>query len=90
MQIETITASDMQLNLPDLLTQIETHELDRIAITRQGRVVAVLVASDQAGALATNGYGCMAGTVMFAEGADLTDTTGDLSEFDAFHGKLHN
>ena len=88
----TITASELQATVPDVLEQLEDHKLDRVVITSGGRPVAVLTPLAEArkgecGDL--NGlFGCLADRTVIPEGFDLTEPVIEELPSTAY-GRLH-
>lgn len=88
----TITASEFQATMPDVLGQLADHTLDRVVITEDGRPVAVLTPPSAAqngkrGDL--NGlFGCLADRTLIPEGYDLTEPVIDELP-SAAYGRLH-
>lgn len=83
---QTISASEFKAKCVGILDRLDKHELDQVIITKRGRTVGVLTAPPAA--TVQDLYGCMRGSVIIAEGYDLTQPV--LGEpFDAEEGILH-
>lgn len=85
---ETLTATEFKAKCLDILDRLGTGEIQRVAVTKRGRVVAILtpppVAADEVRKL----HGFMRGSVMIPPGTDLTRPV--LAEpTDAEQGILH-
>jgi hypothetical protein len=69
--IQTISASEFKAKCLNILDRLDRHELDRVIITKRGRTVGVLLPPQTA--VVQDLYGCMRGSVIIAEGYDLTE-----------------
>ena len=90
MMSETMSATDFKAKCHDILDRVRDRELERVLITEQGRVVAVLTAPAKAPkpVPVENLHGCMRGTAFIAPDADLTAPTSE-GPWDAELGILH-
>ena len=86
MESQTVTASVFKAKCLDILDRVARHEVDRVVITKRGRVVGVLVPPAEAGA--ENLFGFMRGTVVVPPDVDLTDPVLE-DRFEAEDGLLH-
>ncbi len=86
--METVTATEFKATCLDLLDRVHSGEIDELAITKRGNVVAVLrrpkVTREQAEAL----FGCMKGTLTWDDDLDLTAPVFE-GEINAETGFLH-
>lgn len=81
-----VSASEFKAKCLDMFDRVAAGELDRVVITKRGRVVGVLVPPEQAEP--ENVFGCMRGSVVIPADCDLTAPTG-VDMFDAEGGLLH-
>jgi prevent-host-death family protein len=85
---QTINASEFKAKCLDILDRLAEHELERVVITKRGRIVAVLTPPDDDAAAIRNLHGFMRGSVTIPPGVDLTEpVTGEA--FRAEDGELH-
>ena len=86
--METVTATEFKATCLDLLDRVHSGEIDELAITKRGNVVAVLrrpkVTRDEAVSL----FGCLKGTFVWDDDLDLTAPVFD-GEITAEMGVLH-
>lgn len=86
--MQTITATEFKATCLDLLDRVYTGEIDELAITKRGTVVAVLrrprVTLEQAQLL----FGCMKGVLGIPDDLDLTQPVFEGS-INAEQGLLH-
>ena len=82
----TVSASEFKAKCLDIFDRVAAGELDRVVITKRGRVVGVLVPPEQMTPASI--FGCMRGSVVVPSDCDLTAPTG-LDGFDAESGRLH-
>lgn len=87
-QTPTISASEFKAKCLDLLDRLAGHEIDRITITKRGRVVAVLTPPEREEAAVQQLHGFMRGSVLAPEGLDLTAPVLD-EDWAAEQGELH-
>lgn len=70
--METISATEFKATCLDLLDRVQSGEIEELAITKRGQVVAVVrrpkVTREEAEAL----HGCMRGTLGIPDDLDLT------------------
>jgi prevent-host-death family protein len=83
---QTISASEFKAKCLNILDRLASHELDRVIITKRGRTVGVLLPPQTVAV--QDIYGCMRGSVIIAEGYDLTEPILD-EPLDAELGILH-
>ena len=88
MTMQTINATDFKATCLELLDRVSTGEIEELAITKRGQVVAVVrpprpTAEDAAGL-----HGFMKGTVQIPDDLDLTAPVFE-GEITAETGKLH-
>ncbi len=81
-----MSATDFRAKCLDVLDRVENRELNQMAITKRGRVVAILVPAEPQAASALHGF--MRGSVVVPEGFDLTEAVLE-DRFGAEHGLLH-
>jgi prevent-host-death family protein len=85
---QTIDASEFKAKCPGTLDRLGSGELDRVIITKHGREVAVLLPYQNEAEIVADLYGCMRGSVIIAEGYDLTAPVLD-EPLDAEDGIIH-
>lgn len=68
-----VSASDFKTHCLDLLDRVADHRLERVTITKRGRVVGVLVPPDTDVASVQALHGFMCGSVIVPQDVDLTD-----------------
>jgi hypothetical protein len=83
---QTISASEFKAKCLNILDRLDKHELDRVVITKRGRIVGVLLPPKTVAV--QDLYGSMRGSVIIPEGFDLTEPVFDES-LDAAEGILH-
>ena len=82
------SASDFKAHCLDILDRIADRTLERVTITKRGRVVGVLIPPDSDADAVRGLHGFMRGSVSIPAGLDLTDPV--LADaFDAESGILH-
>lgn len=69
----TFTATEFKAKCLDIFDQLAARKLQRVTVTKRGRVVAVLTPPDEPEAAADQLYGCMRGTVIAPPDFDLTE-----------------
>jgi prevent-host-death family protein len=80
-----VTASEFKAKCLDIFDRVAAGELDRVTITKRGRIVGILVPPGRAEP--ENVFGCMRGSVVIPADVDLTAPTG-VEDFDAESGLL--
>lgn len=85
---ETITATKFKATCLEILDRINRRELEGVAITKRGRVVAVLGPPEDEAARVEELYGLLRGTVLIPPEIDLTAPILDEA-LDAAAGTLH-
>ncbi len=88
MDTETITATEFKAKCLDIMDKVNARQVERVEITKRGKVVAVLIPPASDIDAFPDIYGCMAGTVHLPEGFDLTEPVLDET-LDAEQGILH-
>jgi antitoxin (DNA-binding transcriptional repressor) of toxin-antitoxin stability system len=84
---QSISASEFKAKCLGILDQLAGHELERVVITKRGRIVGVLTPPDETqGARELHGF--MRGSVTIPPAFDLTAPVSD-EPFDAERGDLH-
>ena len=86
---ETISVTDFKARCLDLLKRLGQRKLDRINVTRHGKVVAVVTPPQVSAGSIRELHGFMKGRVLIPDGVDITQPTFDEEEFDAARGILH-
>lgn len=71
MTTPTITASEFKAKCLDLLDQLAARKLARLAITKRGRIVAIVVPPDDTHDI-DDLHGFMQGSIIAPEGCDFT------------------
>jgi prevent-host-death family protein len=84
----TISASEFKAKCLDILARLADRTLERVIITKRGRVVATLIPPEDASAAVQRVHGFMRGSVVLPPGFDLTAPIADES-FAAENGELH-
>jgi len=84
----TVSATEFKAKCLEILDRIGRRELASVAITKRGKVVAVLVPPAAAPAEIGALHGCLRGSVVIPDGLDLTAPILD-EEFAAASGDLH-
>ena len=85
----TVSATEFKAKCLDMLDRVGTGEWESVAITKRGKVVAVLVPPPAAPAGVEGLHGFMRGSVQVPEGLDLTarmNEDGFLAEDGVLHG----
>lgn len=85
---QTISASEFKAKCLDILDRLADRALERVVITKRGRVVAMLVPPEDEAAAVRQLHGFMRGSVTIPPGFDLTAPVAD-EPFGAEHGELH-
>lgn len=85
---QTIGAAEFKAKCLDILDRLASHELERVTITKRGRIVAVLTPPETDGAAVRQLHGFMRGSVVIPSGFDLTAPVAD-EDFIAARGDLH-
>ena len=88
MDLETVSATEFKAKCLDLLDQVGTRRIERLEITKHGKVVAVLIppASREESVLQLHGF--LRGSVVVPDGVDLTASVLE-DALDAELGHLH-
>jgi prevent-host-death family protein len=85
---QTINASEFKAKCLDILDRLASRELERVIITKRGRIVAVLSPPEDQAAAVLQLHGFMRGSVTIPAGFDLTAPVVD-EPFIAEQGELH-
>jgi prevent-host-death family protein len=85
---QTISASEFKAKCLDILDRLGTSELERVVITKRGKVVAVLTPPESQEDAVRQLHGFMRGSVVIPQGFDLTEPVLDEA-FGAEQGMLH-
>lgn len=85
---QTISASEFKAKCLDILDRLAARQLERVVITKRGRIVAVMTPPENDAAAVGALHGCMRGSVMIPPGVDLTAPVADAA-FAAAAGGLH-
>lgn len=88
MRAVTVGAADFKARCLELFDRLSGHELDRVEVTKRGRVVAVITPPTPGPDWIKSLQSEMAGTVHIPEGFDLTAPVLDEA-MDAEIGRLH-
>ena len=86
--VETISASKFEAICLDILNRLADRTLERVVITKRGRVVAMLTAPPDEAAAVRQMHGFVRSSVAIPPSFDLTAPVAD-EEFAAEHGELH-
>jgi len=82
----TMTASEFKAKCLEVFDRLAARELDRVVVTKRGRVVGVVTPPDAPSSKSL--FGCMRGTVVIPSGVDLTEPALD-DGLDAELGIMH-
>ena len=85
---QTISASEFKARCLEILDRLADHTLERVTITKRGRVVGVLLAPASHAAAVRHLHGFMRGSVVVPPGIDLTEPA-SLDIFTADDGIFH-
>jgi prevent-host-death family protein len=85
---QIISASEFKAKCLDILDRLADRTLERVIITKRGRVVATLIPPEDTAAAVRQVHGFMRGSVAIPPGIDLTAPVAD-EPFAAEHGELH-
>jgi antitoxin (DNA-binding transcriptional repressor) of toxin-antitoxin stability system len=85
---QTISASEFKAKCLDILDRLADRTLERVVITKRGRVVATLLPPADESAAVRQVHGFLRGSVAIPPGFDLTAPVAD-EPFAAEHGELH-
>lgn len=85
---QTISATEFKVKCLDILDRIKSRELERVVITKRGRVVAVLVPPADEAAQVRQLHGFLRGSVIIPPDVDLTAPVLD-EPFAAEEGDLY-
>jgi antitoxin (DNA-binding transcriptional repressor) of toxin-antitoxin stability system len=85
---QTISASEFKAKCLDILDRLADRTLERVVITKRGRVVATLLPPDDEAAAVRQVHGFLRGSVTIPPGYDLTAPVAD-EPFAAERGELH-
>lgn len=88
MELATVNATDFKAKCLDLLDQVGTRRIERLEITKHGKVVAVLIPPASREEAVQLLHGFMRGSVVVPEALDLTAFVLDEA-LDAEQGGLH-
>jgi prevent-host-death family protein len=85
---QTINATDFKARCLDILDRLADRTLERVTITKRGRIVGVLLPPDDQPEAIRRLHGFMRGSVVVPEGTDLTAPIAD-ERWNAEDGVLH-
>ena len=85
---QTFTATEFKAKCLDILDRLAAHKLTRVAVTKRGKVVAILTPPDVSETAARELHGFMEGTVIAPEGFDYTEPVLD-EPLSAERGDIH-
>ena len=85
---QTFTATEFKAKCLDILDRLAAHKLTRVAVTKRGRVVAILTPPEVSEEVARGLHGFMEGTVKAPEGFDYTAPVLD-EPLSADRGDIH-
>jgi antitoxin (DNA-binding transcriptional repressor) of toxin-antitoxin stability system len=86
---QTINASEFKAHCLEILDRLADHRLDRVTITKRGRVVGVLLPPDNTSDAVRQLHGFLRGSVVVPADIDLTAPVVD-EPFTAEDGALHS
>lgn len=76
----TVSATEFKAKCLGLLDRLARHDLDRVVITKRGKIVGVLGGPPLAIAKHDDLYGCMTGTFWIDPTLDLTEPMIDMPD----------
>ena len=85
---KTVKASEFKAKCLDILDRLADRSLERVVITKRGRVVAMLTPPAEEAAAVRGLHGFMRGSVALPPDFDLTAPIAD-EDFAAARGELH-
>jgi prevent-host-death family protein len=85
---QTISASDFKARCLEILDRLADRTLERVTITKRGRVVGVLLPPDSEADAVRQLHGFLRGSVVVPPDLDLTEPVLD-ENFDAEDGIIH-
>jgi hypothetical protein len=85
---QTISASSFKARCLEILDRLADHTLERVMITKRGRVVGILLPPDNEAEAVRQLHGFLRGSVIVPPGVDLTEPVAD-EPFDVEDGLLH-
>jgi prevent-host-death family protein len=88
MDLETVSATEFKAKCLDLLNQVGARQIERLEITKRGKVVAVLIPPTSQADAVQRLHGFLRGSVVVPSGVDLTASSLD-DPLDAARGELH-
>lgn len=88
MNTAVLTATEFKVTCLEVFDRLASRELERVEVTKRGKVVAVLTPPDAQTDWLDSFQAAMVGTVTIPEGADLTEPSFD-GVMDAELGILH-
>ena len=87
MTMQMITATDFKATCLDLLDRVQSGEIPELAITKRGRVVAIVRRPKVTAADVESLFGCLKGQLGISDDLDLTAPVFD-DVIEAEHGRL--
>jgi prevent-host-death family protein len=88
MDLETVSATEFKAKCLDLLNQVGARQIERLEITKRGKVVAVLIPPARQADAVQHLHGFLRGSVVIPGSVDLTASSLD-DPLDAARGELH-
>ncbi len=85
---ETLTATEFKAKCLDVLDRVGAREVERVVITKRGRVVGMLVPPEAEAAQVAQLHGLLRGSVAIPAGFDLADQAAEEA-WAAEQGVLH-
>lgn len=85
---QTISATQFKAKCLDILERLGSGRLDRVEVTKRGRVMAVLTPPPALVENVDDLFGCLKSQTLVREGVDLTEAVSD-EPFIAEDGALH-
>ncbi len=86
--MQTVSATQFKATCLDLLDRVQSGEIEELAVTKRGRVVAIIRPPNVTPAEAQNLFGCMSGVLGIPDDLDLTAPVFE-GRINAEHGTLH-
>ncbi len=88
-EAETVSATEFKAKCLEILDRVGRGEVERVAVTKRGRVVAVLVPPAAEAKQVEGLHGFLRGSVLVPEELDLTAPVTEAESFAAERGARH-
>ena len=77
----TITATEFKAKCLDILDQVASHQIERVTITKRGKIVGILMPPEPPPGPPESLWGCMKGTFWIDPNCDLTEPVIEMEEW---------